>query len=89
MNILFYYEELYRTTTERLKEFAGISIQHKNNLLKQLKEHTPSFPTTSADIDLLAKKAMTSLGTVLCPEAAAEYAGFSKLLEMDMSAAAE
>jgi len=89
MNILFYYEELYRTTTERLKEFAGISIQHKNNLLKQLKEHNPSFPTTSADIDQLAKKAVASLGAVLCPEAAAEYAGFSKLLEMDMAEGVE
>lgn len=90
MNILFYYEELYNTTTERLKELAGISIQHKNNLLKQMKDHTPSFLTTSTtDIDLLTKKVVASLGAVLCPEAAAEYAGVSKLLEMDMAEGAE
>lgn len=90
MNILFYYEELYNTTAERLKELAGISIQHKNNLLKQMREHTPSFlTTTTADIDLLAKKVVASLGAVLCPEAAAEYAGFSKLTEQDMAEEAE
>jgi hypothetical protein len=89
MNILFYYEELYNTTTERLKELAGISIQHKNSLLKQMREHTPSFPTNSTDIDLLTRKVVASLGAVLCPEAAAEYAGAGKLLEMDMAEGAE
>lgn len=88
MNILFYYEELYNTTTERLKELAGISIQHKNNLLKQMKEHTPAFLNTSTtDIDILAKKVVASLGAVLCPEAAADYAGISKLTELDMAGA--
>ncbi|MBW8687479.1 hypothetical protein [Chitinophaga rhizophila] len=89
MNILFYYEELYNTTTERLKALAGLSLQHKNNLLRQMKEHTPTFLTTSSDIETLARNAVASLGTMLCPEAAAEYAGMSKLLEMDMSESAE
>ncbi|QHS58063.1 hypothetical protein [Chitinophaga agri] len=89
MNMLFYYEELYNTTTERLKALAGLSIQHKNNLLRQMKEHTPAFFATPTDIENLARKAVVSLGAMLCPEAAAEYAGMSKLLEMDMVEGAE
>lgn len=85
MNMLFYYEELYNTAAERMKALADLSASHRNNLLRQLKEHIPSLLITTGDIDTVAKRMMASLGAVLCPEAAADYAGLSKLTEMDLS----
>ncbi len=85
MNMLFYYEELYNTAAERMKALADLSANHRNNLLRQLKEHIPSLLITTGDIDAVAKKMMASLGAVLCPEAAADYAGLSKLTEMDLA----
>lgn len=85
MNMLFYYEELYNTAAERMKALADLSANHRNKLLRQLKEHIPSLLITTGDLDAVARKMMTSLGAVLCPEAAADHAGLSKLTEMDLA----
>ncbi|MCW3465794.1 hypothetical protein [Chitinophaga nivalis] len=84
MNMLFYYEELYNTAAERINQLVDISVMHRNTLLQRLREQTPSLLITTADIDLVAQRIMASVGAVLCPQAAAEYAGVSKLLEMEM-----
>lgn len=82
--MLFYYEELYHAAINRMNKLVGVTGEHKHNLLRRFRNHTPSLLITTEDIDLVTQKIMTSLGAVLCPQAAAEYAGVSKMLEMDM-----
>ncbi|CAL1518483.1 hypothetical protein [Chitinophaga sp. MM2321] len=84
MNMLFYYEQLCNTAAERMKMLADISTNRGTYLLRQLREYTSSSLITTVDVDTLTKKMFTSLGSILCPEAAAEYAGAGKLLEMDL-----
>jgi hypothetical protein len=84
MNMLFYYEELYRAAVERMNKLVDLSINAKGALLQRISNQTPSLVITTEDIDLVAQRMMTSLGAVLCPQAAADYAGISKLMELDM-----
>ena len=84
MNMLFYYDELYKAAVERINKLVDISVQQKNSLLQHLKNQAPFLSTTTEDIDLVAQKIMNSLGSVLCPDAAADFAGGSKLLELEM-----
>lgn len=84
MNMLFYYDELYKAAVERINKLVDISVQQKNSLLQHLKNQAPFLSTTTEDIDLVAQRIMNSLGSVLCPDAAADFAGGSKLLELEM-----
>jgi hypothetical protein len=84
MNMLFYYDELYKAAVERINKIVDISVQQKNSLISRLKSQAPFLSTTTEDIDLVAQRMMNSLGSVLCPDAAADFAGGSKLLEMEM-----
>ena len=84
MNMLFYYDELYTAAVERINKLVDISVQQKNSLLQHLKNQAPFLSTTTEDIDLVAQRIMNSLGSVLCPDAAADFAGGSKLLELEM-----
>ncbi|MBS0027523.1 hypothetical protein ACTJJ0_19955 [Chitinophaga sp. 22321] len=84
MNMLFYYDELYKAAVERINKIVDISVQQKNSLIQRLKTQAPFLATTTEDIDLVAQRMMNSLGSVLCPDAAADFAGGSKLLEMEM-----
>lgn len=84
MNMLFYYDELYKAAVERINKIVDISVQQKNGLIQRLKSQAPFLSTTTEDIDLVAQRMMNSLGSVLCPDAAADFAGGSKLLEMEM-----
>ncbi|HVI48654.1 MAG TPA: hypothetical protein VM802_27545 [Chitinophaga sp.] len=79
MNTFLYYEELYKTAYARIKAIKDISMQHRDWLLQMLKEHCPDFPVTTEDIEIVMRNITNSLGMVLCPQAAAEYAGLSKL----------
>ncbi|NLR81380.1 hypothetical protein [Chitinophaga eiseniae] len=89
MNMLFYYDELYKVAVERINQLVDISVQQKNTLLQRLKSQAPFLATTTEDIDLVAQRMMASLGSILCPDAAADFAGGSKLLEMEMLANGE
>lgn len=82
--MLFYYDELYKAAVERINKLVDISVQQKNSLLQHLKNQAPFLSTTTEDIDLVAQRIMNSLGSVLCPDAAADFAGGSKLLELEM-----
>ncbi|MFY0254180.1 hypothetical protein ACDQ55_09525 [Chitinophaga sp. 30R24] len=84
MNMLFYYEELYKAAVERINKLVDISVNQKNVLLQRLKSQSPFFGTTTEDIDHVSDKMMASMGMILCPDAAADFAGGSKLLEMEM-----
>jgi hypothetical protein len=84
MNMLFYYDELYKAAVERINKLVDISVQQKNSLLQHLRNQAPFLSTTTEDIDLVAQRIMNSLGSVLCPDAAADFAGGSKLLELEM-----
>ena len=84
MNMLFYYDELYKAAVERINKLVDISVQQKNSLLQHLKNQAPFLSTTTEDIDLVAQRIMNSLGSVLCPDAAADFAGGGKLLELEM-----
>lgn len=74
--MLFYYEEIYNTAIERINKLVNISGNLTNSLFNRL--------ITQEDIDQVMQKSMNSLGNMLCPDASAEYAGVSKLLELDM-----
>jgi hypothetical protein len=76
MNMLFYYEEIYNTAIERINKLVNMSGNLTNSLFNRL--------ITQEDIDQVMQKSMLSLGNMLCPDAGAEYAGVSKLLELDM-----
>jgi hypothetical protein len=84
MNMLFYYDELYKAAVERINKVVDLSVQQKNSLIQRIKSQAPFLSTTTEDIDLVAQRMMNSLGSVLCPDAAADFAGGSKLLEMEM-----
>lgn len=75
MNMLFYYEEIYNAAIDRINKLVNLSenLTHRLNRL-----------ITQEDIDAVTERSMFSSGNVLCPDAAAEYAGISKLLELDM-----
>jgi hypothetical protein len=75
--MLFYYEEIYNAAIERINKLVNISGNIRNSLFNRL--------TTLEDIDQVMQRSMHSSGTILCPDAIAEYAGFSKLLELDMA----
>ncbi|ASZ13203.1 hypothetical protein KTO58_08320 [Chitinophaga pendula] len=84
MNMLFYYDEIYNAAVTRIKQIAGISVHRKNRLVNMLKENIPSFVVKPEDIDEVSTNTRNSIGLMLCPEALAEYAGISKLLEKDI-----
>ncbi|SEW53826.1 hypothetical protein [Chitinophaga arvensicola] len=84
MNMLFYYDELYKAAVERINKLVDISVAQKNALIQRLKSQAPFLATTTEDIDNVSQKMMNSLGMMLCPDAAADFAGGSKLLEMEM-----
>jgi hypothetical protein len=84
MNMLFYYDELYKAAVERINKLVDVSVTQKNALIQRLKSQAPFLATTTEDIDLVAQRMMNSLGMVLCPDAAADFAGGSKLLELEM-----
>ncbi|MEC5146366.1 hypothetical protein [Chitinophaga sp. 212800010-3] len=84
MNMLFYYDELYKAAVERINKLVDVSVNQKNMLIERLKNQAPFLSTTTEDIDRVAQKMMNSLGMILCPDAAADLAGGSKLLEMEM-----
>ena len=76
----FYYEQLYKAARRRITALTGISAQHKTKLLETLKEYSPSLITTE-DIEHVLRNAAHSLGNMLCPQAMADYAGVSRLME--------
>jgi hypothetical protein len=82
--MLFYYDELYHAAIDRMNKLVEMTGEHKQHLLRRLRNHAPSLLITTEDIDLVTQKIITSLGAVLCPQAAADYAGVSKMLEMDI-----
>ena len=82
MNMLFYYDELYHAAVERINKLVDLSVTQKNYLLQRLQQ-TPFLSATTEDIEQVTNKIIHSLGTVLCPEAYADYAGNAKLLEME------
>ena len=84
MNMLFYYDELYKAAVERINKLVDISVQQKNSLLQHLKNQAPFLSTTTEDIDLVAQRVSNALGSVLLPYAAADFAGGSKLLYVEM-----
>ncbi|RFS20707.1 hypothetical protein DVR12_19305 [Chitinophaga silvatica] len=83
MNMLFYYDELYHTAVERINKIVDLSVSQKNSLLQRLQQ-SPFLSATTEDIEQVTNKIIHSLGSVLCPEAYADYAGNGKLLEMEM-----
>lgn len=83
MNTLFYYEELRDAAYARLKQLASKSLYHKDQLLALVKEHCPRFPVTSEDVEKVMQNMANSMGTLLCPQASAEYAGIGKLWESE------
>lgn len=76
MNMLFYYDEIFNTAIERINKLVNISGNLTHTLINRL--------ITQEDIDEVTAKSTFSSGAILCPDAAAEYAGLSKLLELDM-----